>query len=274
MPPSSRETIVIPRLDVDAKAGRFPNGPGSLDRLAHAPHHPFHPALSRKTEAAVGRHCRLSRLHPRSHLCRLHLQRFDPGAHSRAHARRAMSQGGDDDVFIMLDTFHDQRRAFYFQSNVLGIQSDALYSEQTGYDLFLRYSLGYVGQTHRDRLRRADADSLRQPLLRQNRSRRRCGPGASSWGAMFSTSTSTDYWPRMNHNIAGRLTQDIAVEGFARRRARRESAVGALFPGAKLAPAELRRSPESLLRSIGLSRATAGSTQNLSCTTAWCSIPR
>ena len=43
----------------------------------------------------------------------------------------------DDDNVQFLDTFHDQRRAFVFQSNPLGIQADALYSEQTGYDFFL-----------------------------------------------------------------------------------------------------------------------------------------
>src|SRR5579875_3124343 len=57
----------------------------------------------------------------------------DPGL-IRAHMLARDSLGDDDNVSLYLDTFDDQRRAFVFQSNPLGIQSDSLYSEQTGWD--------------------------------------------------------------------------------------------------------------------------------------------
>ena len=53
------------------------------------------------------------------------------------------SLGDDDFVEVMLDTFDDQRRAFMFDSNALGIQGDGLYSEQNAAD----YSFATVWDT-------------------------------------------------------------------------------------------------------------------------------
>jgi len=42
----------------------------------------------------------------------------------------------DDHVSFMLDTFNDERRAFQFRVNPLGVQADANFSEQEGYEDF------------------------------------------------------------------------------------------------------------------------------------------
>jgi hypothetical protein len=42
----------------------------------------------------------------------------------------------DDHVNFMLDTFNDERRGFQFRVNPLGVQADAAYSEQDGYEDF------------------------------------------------------------------------------------------------------------------------------------------
>jgi hypothetical protein len=42
----------------------------------------------------------------------------------------------DDHVGIMLDTFNDERRAFQFRVNALGVQADAIFSEQDGVEDF------------------------------------------------------------------------------------------------------------------------------------------
>jgi len=49
---------------------------------------------------------------------------------SKVRARRARRENifEDDQVEIMLDTFHDQRRAYAFQSNPLGVQWDAIWT--------------------------------------------------------------------------------------------------------------------------------------------------
>lgn len=43
----------------------------------------------------------------------------------------------DDHVVIMVDTFNDERRAFQFRINPLGVQADANFSESEGYEDFL-----------------------------------------------------------------------------------------------------------------------------------------
>ena len=131
----------------------------------------------------------------------------------RAHMLARDNPGDDDDVFVMLDTFHDQRRAFLFQSNPLGIQSDALYSEQTGYDM----SFDTVWDTWGERTSWGYAVLMRIPFASLYFAQGK--PGAMrTWGIILGRNIShnneSDYWPRSNHNIAGRLTQDRAVDGF------------------------------------------------------------
>ena len=131
----------------------------------------------------------------------------------RAHMLARDSLGDDDNVQVMLDTFHDQRRAFSFQSNALGIQADALYSEQTGYD----FSFDTVWDTWGKRTASGYVVLFRIPFASLYFAKAAAGE-MRTWGIILGRSIShtneTDYWPRSNHNIAGRLTQDMEVLGF------------------------------------------------------------
>ncbi len=131
----------------------------------------------------------------------------------RAHMLARDSLGDDDSVEVMLDTFHDQRRAFIFRTNALGIQADALYSEQDGAD----YSFDTVWDTWGKRtpygyvvLMRIPFASLYFAKAAPNQMR--------TWGIILVRGISHDeesvFWPRNTHNVAGRLTQDIAADGF------------------------------------------------------------
>jgi hypothetical protein len=132
----------------------------------------------------------------------------------RAHMLARDSLGDDDNVQIMLDTFHDQRRAFVFESNALGIQADALYSEQTGYD----FSFDTVWDTWGQRTPSGYVVLMRIPFASLYFTRAAAGE-MRSWGIILgrnvAKTSESDYWPRSNHDIAGRLTQDQEVEGFA-----------------------------------------------------------
>ena len=55
----------------------------------------------------------------------------DPNA-IRANLTQRDKVMGDDEVSIYLDTFNDMKRAFVFQVNPCGIQSDGVYTEPTG----------------------------------------------------------------------------------------------------------------------------------------------
>src|SRR5665213_1420437 len=131
----------------------------------------------------------------------------------RSHMLARDTTGDDDNVQVFLDTFHDQRRAFIFQSNALGIQTDALYSEQEGYDFSFdtvwdtwgkRTPFGYVA------LMRIPFASLYFTKAAPNQMR--------TWGIILARvithKNEAVYWPRSTHNVAGLLTQDIAADGF------------------------------------------------------------
>ncbi len=131
----------------------------------------------------------------------------------RAHMLARDSLGDDDNVQVMLDTFHDQRRAFSFQSNPLGIQADALYSEQTGYD----FSFDTVWDTWARRTPTGYVVLMRIPFASLYFADAEPGQ-MRTWGIILCRNVShineQDYWPRSRHDIAGRLTQDMEVEGF------------------------------------------------------------
>jgi hypothetical protein len=59
---------------------------------------------------------------------------FDDPRLVRAHITRREDIFSDDQVEIMLDTFHDRRRAYAFQTNPLGVQWDAIWTEQAHED--------------------------------------------------------------------------------------------------------------------------------------------
>lgn len=131
----------------------------------------------------------------------------------RAHMLARDSLEDDDKVTIYLDTFHDQRRAFVFRSNALGIQADALYSEQSGYD----YSFDTVWDTWGKRTRFGYVVLMRIPFASLYFAK--AAPGRMrTWGIVLNRSishaTESVFWPRITHNVAGVLTQDIAADGF------------------------------------------------------------
>jgi hypothetical protein len=131
----------------------------------------------------------------------------------RAHMLARDSLADDDNVAVFLDTFHDQRRAFVFQANPLGIQADSLFSEQTGFDL----SFDTVWDTWGQRTDSGYVVLMRIPFASLYFAK--VDPGEMrTWGIILQRNVShaseNDFWPRSDHNIAGQLTQDMRVEGY------------------------------------------------------------
>ena len=98
----------------------------------------------------------------------------------------------DDHIGLMIDTFNDERRAFQFRVNPLGVQADAVFSEQDGVEDFSWDMIwASAGPHHRRRLRRRDGAPAQAAAL----------PGrqrVQTWG--FEAFRS---WPR---NVRHRLT--------------------------------------------------------------------
>jgi hypothetical protein len=134
----------------------------------------------------------------------------------RAHETRREQFDGDDDVVIMLDTFHDRRRAYEFEVNPKGIQWDAIYTEQSYADVgghfdpsfdTLWYSKGKVTSGGYVVWIAIPFRSLRFPSIQEQ-----------TWGIVLLReivrNNEQSFWPRISINEEGRLREAAAAKGI------------------------------------------------------------
>jgi hypothetical protein len=132
----------------------------------------------------------------------------DDSAKVRAHLSKREDSDQDDGVGVLLDTFRDSHRAYYFFSNPLGVQTDAIYTEGQGYD--------YSFDTLWDNAGRVTPDGYAVFFSIPFKSLRFSHEPAQTWGvALYRTilrKTEYDYWPYVTQRVAG-LTQQFAPVG-------------------------------------------------------------
>ncbi|MFY9560746.1 MAG: DUF5916 domain-containing protein [Terriglobales bacterium] len=136
----------------------------------------------------------------------------------RAHETRREDFEGDDDVEIMLDTFHDRRRAYVFEVNPKGVQFDAIwteasYAEQTNgnFDVSfdtLWYSRGKITSQGYVAWIAIPFRSLRFPSAQDQ-----------TWGVVLLREIPREnekaFWPRVSINQEGRLGQAATAKGLS-----------------------------------------------------------
>jgi uncharacterized protein DUF5916/cellulose/xylan binding protein with CBM9 domain len=142
----------------------------------------------------------------------------DDPAKVRAHeTRREDFNGEDDDVEVMLDTFHDRRRAYVFLVNPKGIQWDAIWTEASFADTggnfdssfdTLWYSKGKVtGQGYVVWIA-IPFRSLRFPSAQDQ-----------TWGVVLLREilrgNEQAFWPHISVNQEGRLGQAATAKGLS-----------------------------------------------------------
>ena len=141
---------------------------------------------------------------------------FDERGKVRAHAARREDVSEDDTVEVMLDTFHDRRRAYAFQVNPLGVQWDAIWSEtpheevggnfDTSFDT-LWYSHGRLTPEGFVAWIAIPFKSLRFPAEKQQ-----------SWGIILYRGivreNEDSFWPQVSHRFEGRLGQAATLTGL------------------------------------------------------------
>ena len=127
----------------------------------------------------------------------------------RARMTRRENIYEDDLVEVMLDPFHDQRRAFSFVCNPLGIQLDRLYAEGSGFDDSfdtLWDSQGKLTPQGYVVWMAIPFRSLRFPA------------SGKSWGLIFQRiiprANEHSYWPRVTSRIDGILNQEATLDGL------------------------------------------------------------
>ncbi|HJZ63180.1 MAG TPA: DUF5916 domain-containing protein [Candidatus Acidoferrum sp.] len=128
----------------------------------------------------------------------------------RAHLSKREDLDQDDGVGVFLDTFHDKHRAYYFFSNPVGIQQDAIYTEGQGYD----YSFDTVWSTEG----RLTNDGYVVWFSIPFKSLRFSHDPEQTWGvALFRTilrKSEYDYWPYVTQRVQGLAQQFAPVNGL------------------------------------------------------------
>ncbi|MCG8608162.1 carbohydrate binding family 9 domain-containing protein, partial [bacterium] len=129
----------------------------------------------------------------------------------RARMNRRENVFSDDVVEIMIDTFHDQRRAYAFLTNPLGVQWDAIWTEGQGFDDSfdtLWHSEGRLTEQGYAVRMAIPFKSLRFPSTPEQ-----------TWGLIFIReirrgSFEQSSWPHVSTKIDGRLNQAATLNGL------------------------------------------------------------
>src|SRR5713226_729658 len=126
----------------------------------------------------------------------------------RAHLSKREDLDQDDGVGVLLDTFRDFHRAYYFYSNPVGVQADAIYTEGQGYDFSFDTLWGNAG--------RVTAGGYIVFFSIPFKSLRFSHDPEQTWGvALYRTilrKSEYDYWPYVTQRVEG-LTQQFAPVG-------------------------------------------------------------
>ena len=116
----------------------------------------------------------------------------------------------DDSVELMLDTFHDRRRAYAFLANPLGVQADALWTEGQEFD----FSFDTVWNSQGRVTDQGYVVWMAIPF----RSLRFSSNDPQTWGILLNRGlprkNEDTFWPPYSSRIAGRLNQAGTATGL------------------------------------------------------------
>ncbi len=128
----------------------------------------------------------------------------------RARLSRREDIFDDDTVEIMLDTFHDHRRAYSFNTNPLGVQLDALWTEGQDFDSSFDTVWNSAGKV----TDRGFVVWFAIPF----RSLRFPSGDPQTWGILLNReiprSSEDAFWPPYSSRIQGRLNQEGTATGL------------------------------------------------------------
>jgi hypothetical protein len=128
----------------------------------------------------------------------------------RAHLSKREASDQDDGVGLLLDTYRDFHRAYYFFSNPLGVQTDAIYTEGQGYDYSFDTLWANAGRVMNDGY--IVFFSIPFKSLRFSHA-----PG-QTWGVtlyrVILRKSEYDYWPYVTQRVAGLTQQFAPVNGL------------------------------------------------------------
>ena len=165
-------------------------------------------AVSEKTEAYLG--------YDQKNLYAVFVCFDDPGK-VRARMSRREDIYDDDQVEIILDTFHDRRRAYAFQTTPLGVQWDAIWTEASREE----ETQGHFDtsfDTVWDSRGRVTSRGFVVWIAIPFKSLRFPAKKVQEWGIILyrgiTRKTEDTFWPHISYKVEGRLGQAATLTGL------------------------------------------------------------
>jgi Domain of unknown function (DUF5916)/Carbohydrate family 9 binding domain-like len=141
---------------------------------------------------------------------------FDDPGKVRARMSRREDIYDDDQVEIMLDTFHDRRRAYAFQTTPLGVQWDAIWSEASREEINGNWDTSWdaVWDSRGKVTSRGYVVFISIPF----KSLRFPAQKVQEWGLILyrniTRNTEDTFWPPVSYKVQGRLGQAATLNGL------------------------------------------------------------
>jgi hypothetical protein len=134
----------------------------------------------------------------------------DQASEVRAHLSKREASDQDDGVGVLLDTYRDFHRAYFFFSNPVGVQTDAIYTEGQGYDFSFDTLWGNAG--------RVTSDGYIVFFSIPFKSLRFSHAPEQTWGValyrVILRKSEYDYWPYVTQRVQGLTQQFAPVNGL------------------------------------------------------------
>jgi hypothetical protein len=141
---------------------------------------------------------------------------FDDPQKVRARMSPREDIQDDDQVEIMLDTFHDRRRAYAFQTTPLGVQWDAIWTEAARGEINGNFDTSFdtVWSTRGKVTSRGYVVWIAIPF----KSLRFPSTEKQEWGVILyrgiNRNNEDAFWPRISRRVQGRLGQAATMNGL------------------------------------------------------------
>jgi hypothetical protein len=141
---------------------------------------------------------------------------FDDPKKVRARMSRREDIYDDDQVEVMLDTFHDRRRAYAFQTTPLGVQWDAIWNEATREEVNGNFDTSF--DTVWDSRGKVTSQGFVVEMAIPFKSLRFPAAKQQEWGIILYRGiyrkNEDAFWPQISYKVAGRLGQAATLYGL------------------------------------------------------------
>ncbi len=141
---------------------------------------------------------------------------FDDPKKLRARMSRREDIYDDDEVEVMLDTFHDRRRAYAFQTTPLGVQWDAIWTEASREEINGNFDTSF--DTVWDSRGKVTSRGFVVLIAIPFKSLRFPATARQEWGIILYRGivrkNEDSFWPHISYKVEGRLGQAATLYGL------------------------------------------------------------